>query len=528
MKLIKESAVLGFLCSIYALLSEAVCGCLPVRLAASVIGVASGSAVYSFALKLMEAISSIFKGSFIYRILYTKGKSAVYSEGSMLLKLADKIIGGAFGIFAKLVAGFAKLNRSSLNKKIYDSTLKAAGFDLCRLIGAVLVLTVLVPGKLWNNAYGLAVAVVLVFIYLVSASFKENGLKVGVSGIPVSMLLFMITCFYAVVISVKPEDSLRVLMFFITSFAFMLVIAGAVNTEDKLDMFSGFMYWALMATAVICVVQGIVGVEQDALLVDAATSGNLARAFSTFENPNNYAEFIVLFIPFAAAFALNREKKKDRLVLILMLAIPLLALVLTYSRSCWVSFMIAAVVFVLLYDYKLFPYFIILCIFAVPFLPESVWTRILSIGSMQDSSNFYRVQIWQGTSRMFNEWALTGTGLGPIAFTEIYRSYAIPEAMSAPHSHMLFLEILLEAGIVSFAALVIWWLGTLKSGITSLIRETLKGRKIRNIIIASLSALSGIIFVSLVEYVWFYPRVMMMFFVVAGVTLASVNILRRG
>ena len=42
----------------------------------------------------------------------------------------------------------------------------------------------------------------------------------------------------------------------------------------------------------------------------------------------------------------------------------------------------------------------------------------------------------------------------------------------------------------------------------------------------ALSALSGIIFVSLVEYVWFYPRVMIMFFVVAGVTLATVNILR--
>ncbi len=525
MNLLKESLVFRFFYAVYSAVGDAISGCFLYRVLALFFRVMKESAAFGIVVKAMELIREVFKGSFIYRMLYTKGKWHLYAKDSFVLTGADKLIEGFMKPLSAAVKFISGINCSSVNKRIYGKTVGALEIDLVKFTGILLIIMVLVPGSMWNNAYGLAMALILAFFYFISV-LKGDKLSFGLRSIPVSMLLFMITCVYGVVISVNPADSIRVLMFFITSFLFMLVIGGCVNTEEKLDCFTGFMYWALMATAVICVIQGITGIEQDALLVDARTSGNLARAFSTFENPNNYAEFIVLFIPFAAAFALNREDEKQRTVLTLLLVIPLLALVLTYSRSCWVSFMIAAVVFILFYDYKLFPLFVIACIFIIPFLPESVWTRILSIGSMADSSNFYRIQIWQGTSRMFDEWALSGTGLGPIAFTQVYRNYAIPEAMTAPHSHMLFLEILLEAGIVSLISIVIWWLGSLKNSVTCIIRESIKGRKIRNVLIASVSALSGIIFVSLVEYVWFYPRVMIMFFVVAGVTLATVNILR--
>ena len=108
-----------------------------------------------------------------------------------------------------------------------------------------------------------------------------------------------------------------------------------------------WLYAAVMVTAAYAVVQRIMGVEVNASLTDLALNeGVPGRVYSTLDNSNNYAEFLVLFTPLCAAWAINLKDVRARFVFSCALALPMLALVMTYSRSGWLSFMLAVLVFV--------------------------------------------------------------------------------------------------------------------------------------------------------------------------------------
>ena len=197
------------------------------------------------------------------------------------------------------------------------------------------------------------------------------------------------------------------------------------------------------------------------------------------------------------------------------------ALILTYSRSGWIAFAFALVVYVMLYNKKLLPVLVILAIAAVPFLPQSVLNRILTIGNMKDTSSAYRINIWTGCLKMIKDYWITGVGLGSAGFMTIYPKYSIVNSATAPHSHMQFMEMLLELGIVGFLVYVCF--------IFVILRRTFKyshcsDSLIKNSVIAAASAMSGIILIGFFEYCWFYPRVMFAFFVCVGVGMAAVRL----
>ncbi len=484
------------------------------------------SFIYKAVISLMNGISAVFKGSSLYKMLYRKDSLSIYMDNSLFYRFTDRSIKSILDFFAGIYNKIRNLNNGSINNRLYNSIRTTFGLSYENILGIVLILIVLVPGSIWNNLYGLLAAVFLLGLYFICA-ISGREFSISLKEIGVSMLIFAVCLVVSLLSSLDRSDSLRVLMFFITSFIFMFVISGSMNTEEKLDKLIGFIYLGVILTSFICIYQGIVGIETDMQFVDTNTSGKIQRMVSTFENPNNYAEYLVLFMPFMAAFALNRKTNKEKFGYMALLVFPVAALLMTYSRSCWITFAISAVLFLLLYDYKLFPYFAVLVLFAIPFVPESIWTRILSIGNLKDTSNFFRVEIWRGCLNMIKDCWLTGTGLGPLAFRKLYLVYAVPYAITAPHSHLLFLEILLEIGVVGAITFFIWWFFSIKRFFTALIRENLKGRKLRNIIIASVSSLVGITFVSCVEYIWFYPRVMVMFFAAAGIMMAAMKILRK-
>src|SRR5699024_991064 len=108
---------------------------------------------------------------------------------------------------------------------------------------------------------------------------------------------------------------------------------------------------------------------------------------------------------------------------------------------------VAAAVFVTFAAGKLWGLMLLILPFVPMFLPESIINRFASIGDMGDSSTSYRVYIWMGTLNMLKDFWLSGIGMGSEAFTAVYPFYSY-NAVVAPHSHNLFLQILVEAGVV--------------------------------------------------------------------------------
>ena len=135
-----------------------------------------------------------------------------------------------------------------------------------------------------------------------------------------------------------------------------------------------------------------------------------------------------------------------------------------------------------------------------------VTNRIDSIGSLEDSSNAYRVTIWIAALRMIKDYWLNGVGLGLVAFSRVYRDYMIAGA-SAIHAHNLYLEVGLEMGIVGLFALL--WMAY--RGFSEALTCIESSHKMSFILAGIAAALVGHLFHGIVDYVWYSPRIVMAF-----------------
>ena len=481
------------------------------------------SKLYAVLLCIVNFFADSFSESKTRSFLIGKGAIEDNAENSLFYRIISKIINSVLKVFTGFFSLFGKAYESSIVKRIYDNFFKHPyEKNYIFFVSFVAVFIFIIPHNFWSNTFGLLFAAVLFLLYVVAlcAGNKDYTPGKNVKSLWFCTLAFIFSLLLNCYVSYDRTDSIRVLLFFITSFMLCFVVYASLRNERCLDVICGFMYGALIITSLFALVQRVIGVEADAALTDMELNAGMpGGVFSTLANPDNFAEFLVLFMPFGLAFTLNRPKdNKYRLPLLCGMALPLLAILLTYSRSGWMALIIAAVVFISMYDKKLIPVFIILGILAIPFIPQSILNRILTIGNLDDSSSSYRVDIWTGCLEMLKDYWFTGVGLGTGGFAEIYPLYAVGKSGVAPHSHMHFMEMLCELGVLGFVSYVCMTFTLIKRSLVACSKRV--PEKIRNVAIASASSMAGIVLIGCFEYCWFYPRVMFAFFISAGIAMA--------
>ena len=110
-------------------------------------------------------------------------------------------------------------------------------------------------------------------------------------------------------------------------------------------------------------------------------SSNISvRVFSSFENPNLYAEYLIMIIPLTFARFLSVNQKKKVVYALIGIA-QLIALLLTFSRGGWLGLVFAVGIFVLLLKRELIIKLIPLGIIGLFFLPNSIMMLFKAIGS---------------------------------------------------------------------------------------------------------------------------------------------------
>ena len=150
------------------------------------------------------------------------------------------------------------------------------------------------------------------------------------------------------------------------------------------------------------------------------------------------------------------------------------------------------------------------------YLPESVLSRFTSIGNMGDTSTSYRVYIWLGTLAMLKDYWFTGIGPGSAAFNTVYPAYAY-NAITAPHSHNLFLQITCDTGICGLVVFLLLLLGYYRMMFTAIAREG--DRVARLLQIGAVSAVSGFLVESMTDYTFYNYRVLLLFWAVLGLSI---------
>lgn len=312
--------------------------------------------------------------------------------------------------------------------------------------------------------------------------------------------------------SVDLEGSLNPGLLRVAFILFAVVLGNAVSNRRQLDTLIFLMVLAGTAVAAYGILQYIFrwGYQSAAWVDSDMFSGIEFRVPSTLENPNMLGQYFLLAIPLGGAKLLSSREWGARIFYLCCCGLMCVCMLLTFSRGAWLGLLFAGAVFFVFLNPRLMllaPFALIALYFV---LPETVITRFTSIGDLSDDSTSYRLYIWLGTLAMLKDYWLCGIGPGEDAFNMVYPAYSY-NAITAPHSHNLFLQIVCDAGITALVVFILLLFVYFRMLCSALSRE--KDWTSRMLQIAFTSGACGFMVQAMTDYSFYNYRVMFLFFV---------------
>ncbi len=171
------------------------------------------------------------------------------------------------------------------------------------------------------------------------------------------------------------------------------------------------------------------------------------RIYSTFFNPNVFG-FYINFVILLTSENLNLKKiNLETLVFVSGLA----CLVLTFSRTSWVS-LIIALLGVSLFNKKYIKYALLISLMIL------IADNLLGTGRVnlsratEDSSFLYRIEIWKTSVEIIKDNFINGIGFGTL--NKYVAAYSNIVSTKVEHSHSLYIQIITETGILGFSIFI--------------------------------------------------------------------------
>lgn len=340
-------------------------------------------------------------------------------------------------------------------------------------------------------------------------------------GVPEFLVMLMIFLFLvAAATSYAITKSVQIWAIYAVFMSFFFVVSNTVKTKKQFFDLTTVIALSSLLVCVYGIMQYIFGWNTSQAWMDEEMFEDIKmRIYSTLENPNVLGEYILLTLPLAIGLMWTKKGVLAKIFYGGISAVLFVALILTYSRGCWIGLLLAAAIFVTFVAGKLWG----LALIALPVipmvLPESIINRFMSIGDMKDSSTSYRVYIWLGTILMLKDFWITGIGLGSEAFTRIYPFYSY-SSIVAPHAHNLFLNLLAETGVAGITAFVILLIVFFKR-LAGTYALKGKGGAVSTMTVAYAAAIAGFLLQGMFDNCFYNYRVFMIFWLVAAAGLSA-------
>lgn len=392
-------------------------------------------------------------------------------------------------------------------------------------LGLLMLIMLVAPHAVWNNIYGFAGAVGVLGLFVLGSADRPR-LRLELDRLGPYMIFYMGFICIALAASLSTRLSLRFFFFHLTGFLLVLVLVSSIRKYEQLQLTIALVVLGVSIAAIYGCYQGYVGVavipSQQDMRVNAGMPG---RVYSFFDNPNNFAELLVMLLPLALALFLN-SRWRGKLLSLCALAVGVAAIGFTYSRSGWIGLVLSVVVFLALLDWRSVPVFIALGLAVLPFLPETVYNRVLSIGNANDSSTRYRFSIYTITANLMRDFWVRGVGLGTDIMRKTFEAGypTIFDGTYPVHTHNNYLQMWAETGIwgvISFLALLLY---QLKVSVKALYSTT--DKRLKRLMAAAIGAFCGILVIGVAEYTWYYPRNMFTWWFLFGVISTCVKLVR--
>lgn len=472
--------------------------------------------------KLVKTIILLITNSVIFGFFLRIGNLNKWWENSLLFRIINAVLTVPSNLLKKLYRKKEAVFRESLFFRVLSLILHR--FEI--VVALVLVITLVVPHEKWSNIYSTIFAIILLGSLFICTIIKKNS-YFNLRAIDFSLIVFMLVTALSWYTSINRGSSLRFFVINVTCFMFVLIIVSSIRNEKSLGNFVELILVGVFAISLY----GLWQVVTDSVPFDPSLTsvtqneGMPGRVFSTMFNPNNFAEILVIMLPFYAAVVFNAKTFVKKAVFTIMALPPLVVLFFTGSRSGWIAFAVFMLVYTFLKNKRLLPFLLIAGILAVPFLPQHIYRRIQTLFKLSsDSSAQYRIKIIKTSWPMLKEFYLTGVGLGTDVFMSVVDNYKQYASKVPVHTHVLYMQIWVEMGIMGILSFMWFLFRTVKNAVTSILEKN--NKYFDNMLIAGVASLLGILSMASVEYIWYYPRVMLFFWVDTAIILSVLSIIR--
>jgi putative inorganic carbon (HCO3(-)) transporter len=287
-----------------------------------------------------------------------------------------------------------------------------------------------------------------------------------------------------------------------------------------------------LAVSVYGIRQQIFGAEQLATWNDPTSElAGDTRVYSYLGNPNLLASYLLPGIAFSSAALFVWQGWLPKILAALLTLANGACLFFTESRGGWIGLMVLGIVFLLLLFYwfkNYLPLFwqtwllplvlggLAVVILGAILLVEPLRIRVMSIfAGREDSSNNFRINVWDAVIRMIQTYPLLGIGPGNDAFKKIYPLFMKPK-YTALSAYSVLLEIMVETGIIGFTCFLWLLVTTIGQGIhqIKLLRDKMDSQGFW--LIGAIAAMAGILAHGFFDTVWYRPQVSTLWWLVLG------------
>jgi putative inorganic carbon (HCO3(-)) transporter len=342
------------------------------------------------------------------------------------------------------------------------------------------VLCILMGGLALVTRSGLSLLILACgLLWLLLALRRPAGAVGGING---WILVILAVALLATGFSPVPSAALKGLLKLGSYLAVYALMHEVLRTAPR--------WWDRIVAALLAgsLLTSVIGLRQlyedtDALArwVDPnSVAKGTVRIYSTLENPNLLAGYLLPILPLAVVVLLRWRRPLPRLFAATSLGMGIAALVLTYSRGAWMGLVACAAVLGLLLAVrttrswpplwrKVIPLAVLLG--GAALLAVLVWqveplrVRVLSlVAGRGDSSNNFRINVWLAVLDMIQARPWLGIGPGNDAFNLIYPLFQQPR-FNALSAYSIPLELTVEAGIPGLLAGMGLVLASLRRGL---------------------------------------------------------------
>jgi O-antigen ligase len=289
---------------------------------------------------------------------------------------------------------------------------------------------------------------------------------------------YLLIIFISSITSSHPLVSFKFLLVKLWFFIPMLILAP-VYFQDKKNI-----YWFIFLFVLGTVIASIYSLIHHSTYNFGEKEGHWVM-YPFFKDHTIYGAIIALVLPWSVGlFFLKKTNSLEKVGLILVVTIVLVALFFSYTRAAWLSVIGALFIWLLIYFRIKLSYLITIGVLCLSFLflfwdqiqmelerndevhtTEEFGTRLQSAANVStDASNLERINRWACAIEMFKERPFLGYGPGTYQFE--YAQFQEPENLTIistnfgdmGNAHSEYLGALSETGLIgllSFLALII-------------------------------------------------------------------------